>query len=397
MYTSAHAISRSSAARPSSVRRSSATPRLLRLNCSNSQLNSPVSATKPIDMISRSGSPVGRSTFTTSAPHSARIAAADGTKPCSATSSTLTPSSTPLPMLPPRSVPSFARVTRRRAAGDDDPDGDIRLPLGVTPATNGEYIPDPPTPPRPRRRDARRCARADDAARAPGHGPAAVPADRGRRRGGARDDRPRARAARRAAGGVRRRRRRRTRSTTSQPGGSFTVPPPHGGRGVRARARRARRVRRRRAHASRDARRTVDARTRPTPCSSCSAWSPTAPRPNRLECASRAAYLHDLFLASDTTVAMLSDVPNSGPADAPVPFADQLGTQQLAAQLTHGGAPRVLVHNVIAPNFGDLARPPRRDGGRGAHRQGRGVQGVHGVGPRRPRLLARRSRDRAAR
>ena len=54
-------------------------------------------------------------------------------------------------------------------------------------------------------------------------------------------------------------------------------------------------------------------------------------RPNQLECADRAAYLHDLFLASDTTVAMLSDVPNSGPDDAPVPFADQLGTQQFAA------------------------------------------------------------------
>ncbi len=81
---------------------------------------------------------------------------------------------------------------------------------------------------------------------------------------------------------------------------------------------------------------------------------PACGAPNRLECASRAAYLHDLFLASDTTVAMLSDVPNSGAADAPVPFPDQLGTQQLAAQLTHGGAPRVLVHNVIAPNFGDL-------------------------------------------
>ena len=49
--------------------------------------------------------------------------------------------------------------------------------------------------------------------------------------------------------------------------------------------------------------------------------------PNQLECANRAAYLHDLFLASDTTVAMLSDVPNSGPDDAPVPFADALGTQ----------------------------------------------------------------------
>src|SRR5260221_345139 len=59
---------------------------------------------------------------------------------------------------------------------------------------------------------------------------------------------------------------------------------------------------------------------------------------------------HDL----DVRDAVLSDVLNSGAADAPVPFLDQLGTQQLAAQLTHGGAARVLVHNVIAPNFGDL-------------------------------------------
>ncbi len=82
--------------------------------------------------------------------------------------------------------------------------------------------------------------------------------------------------------------------------------------------------------------------------------APQCSAPNPLECASRAAYLHDLFLASDTTVAMLSDVPNSGPADAPVPFPDALGTQELAARLTHNGAPRVLVHNLIAPNFGDL-------------------------------------------
>jgi len=41
----------------------------------------------------RSGSPVGRSTFTTSAPQSASTAAADGTKPYSATSSTRIPAS----------------------------------------------------------------------------------------------------------------------------------------------------------------------------------------------------------------------------------------------------------------------------------------------------------------
>jgi predicted TIM-barrel fold metal-dependent hydrolase len=81
--------------------------------------------------------------------------------------------------------------------------------------------------------------------------------------------------------------------------------------------------------------------------------APQCAASNQLECADRAAYLHDLFLASDTTVAVLSDVPNSGP-DAPIPFPDALGTQQLAAQLAVRGAPRVLVHNVIAPNFGDL-------------------------------------------
>ncbi|MGI8938484.1 MAG: amidohydrolase family protein [Iamia sp.] len=75
---------------------------------------------------------------------------------------------------------------------------------------------------------------------------------------------------------------------------------------------------------------------------------------DRYDCLDRAAYLHDMFLASDTTVALLSDVPNSGPDDAPMPFDDALGTQSLADSLTTGGASRVLIHNVIAPNFGPL-------------------------------------------
>jgi hypothetical protein len=41
--------------------------------------------------------------------------------------------------------------------------------------------------------------------------------------------------------------------------------------------------------------------------------------PDRLECLDRIAYVHDMFLASDTTVALLSDVPNSGDDDAPLP------------------------------------------------------------------------------
>jgi hypothetical protein len=72
-------------------------------------------------------------------------------------------------------------------------------------------------------------------------------------------------------------------------------------------------------------------------------------------CVDRTAYLHDMFLASDTTVSLLSDVPNSGPLDAPVPWAEKRETKHLADSLAVGGRSRVLLHDVLAPNFGDLA------------------------------------------
>jgi hypothetical protein len=74
----------------------------------------------------------------------------------------------------------------------------------------------------------------------------------------------------------------------------------------------------------------------------------------QLNCVDRSSYLHDLFLASDTTVAILTDVPNSGPSNAPIPFAEALSTQQITRGLVHGGASRVLVENVIAPNVGPI-------------------------------------------
>jgi len=74
----------------------------------------------------------------------------------------------------------------------------------------------------------------------------------------------------------------------------------------------------------------------------------------KLDCVDRATYLHDLFLASDTTVAMLTDVPNAGASTAPVPFPEALSTGQITAGLTGGGASRVLVQNIIAPNVGPL-------------------------------------------
>jgi uncharacterized protein len=75
----------------------------------------------------------------------------------------------------------------------------------------------------------------------------------------------------------------------------------------------------------------------------------------QLDCVDRATYLHDVFLASDTTVAMLTDVPNSGATNAPIPFPEAVKTQQITAGLTAGGAGRLLVENIIAPNVGPLA------------------------------------------
>ena len=52
----------------------------------------------------------------------------------------------------------------------------------------------------------------------------------------------------------------------------------------------------------------------------------------------RAAYLHDMFLASDTTMAVLSDLPSTDADNDPLPFSDADETWQLAASLTRGGA-----------------------------------------------------------
>jgi hypothetical protein len=117
-------------------------------------------------------------------------------------------------------------VTRR--PGADDPDGDVRLPLGVLPATNGEYVPDGPT-----RRDldvaTAALGRADEAARDAGMdrrrflqtagGVAAVLAtiDLAACSSSSRAASPTSTSASTST----------SKSTSSRPGGSFTVPPPH--------------------------------------------------------------------------------------------------------------------------------------------------------------------------
>ena len=116
----------------------------------------------------------------------------------------------------------------------------------------------------------------------------------------------------------------------------------------------------------------------------------------QLDCVDRASYLHDIFLASDTTMAILTDVPNSGPSNAPIPFPEALRTQQITAGLTDGGASRLLVENIIAPNVGPVERDPAGDVERhGVGTTGR-LQGVHGLEPDRSGLFVAGPDHRAA-
>ena len=107
--------------------------------------------------------------------------------------------------------------------------------------------------------------------------------------------------------------------------------------------------------------------------------------PDPFECLDRAHYIHDLFLASDTTVAMLTDVPNSGPADAPMPFGDAVGTSDFAQDLASGGVHRVLSQSVLAPNFGPVGATldtmrAQVDGGRVASFKAYTAWGPNGQG-----------------
>lgn len=242
---------------------------------------------------------------------------------------------------------------------EQEPDSPPRLPLEPGPASNGEFLPALPSPHERALRKAA-LARADEAARrigmdrrrflqtsggvaavlatynlaacAGGGGQGAAPSSTGTTLGAA------------------------TTATTAAtaPGGTFTVPPPDdieacdavfGPQGETV-------VDVHTHHVVPDgpwrqnATRIADMITGLAP-SYCTEDDP-------LRCLDRTAYLYDMFLASDTAVALLSDVPNSGPDDAPLPFDAKRETQQLCESLAGGGAPRLLLHDVIAPNFGDL-------------------------------------------
>jgi uncharacterized protein len=72
------------------------------------------------------------------------------------------------------------------------------------------------------------------------------------------------------------------------------------------------------------------------------------------ECFGRYYYIKDVFLDSDTTVAVRSDTPSPGDAQDPLTFEEMRNTLETIDMLSSGGASRSLLHSIVVPNVGRL-------------------------------------------
>lgn len=75
---------------------------------------------------------------------------------------------------------------------------------------------------------------------------------------------------------------------------------------------------------------------------------------NHPQCLGRYYYMKDIFLESDTTVAVLSDTPAPADENDPLTFEEMRQTLEIIDMLSSGGASRVLLHSIVVPNVGRL-------------------------------------------
>ncbi len=72
------------------------------------------------------------------------------------------------------------------------------------------------------------------------------------------------------------------------------------------------------------------------------------------ECFGRYYYIKDVFLDSDTTVAVLSDTPSPSDGQDPLTFDEMRNTLETIDMLSSGGASRSLLHSIVVPNVGRI-------------------------------------------
>ncbi len=71
---------------------------------------------------------------------------------------------------------------------------------------------------------------------------------------------------------------------------------------------------------------------------------------DKLDCLSRYYYAHDIFLESDTSIAVLSDTP-SGDNDDPLNFDEMKRTRDILNHLAPARSDRLRLHSVVVPNL----------------------------------------------
>ena len=84
------------------------------------------------------------------------------------------------------------------------------------------------------------------------------------------------------------------------------------------------------------------------------AFRPGCAAADKLDCLSRYYYAHDIFLESDTSIAVLSDTPAASDAQDPLTFDEMRRTRDILNDLSPKDHGRLRLHSVVVPNAGPL-------------------------------------------
>jgi predicted TIM-barrel fold metal-dependent hydrolase len=77
---------------------------------------------------------------------------------------------------------------------------------------------------------------------------------------------------------------------------------------------------------------------------------PSCNEADRLDCLSRYYYAHDIFLESDTSIAVLSDTPSGNDSTDPLNFDEMKRTRDIMNELSPANTGRLRLHSVVVPN-----------------------------------------------
>lgn len=84
------------------------------------------------------------------------------------------------------------------------------------------------------------------------------------------------------------------------------------------------------------------------------AFRPNCTEADKLDCLSRYYYAHDIFLESDTSIAVLSDTPSASERQDPLPWNEMKRTREIINDLSPKDSGRLRLHSIVVPNVGRI-------------------------------------------